>query len=224
MKQNKQMLNEVRRMQQLAGIKPIVEMDGMMDDSMNDDTITVDGMTGTLISTIGDTKLYSSESTEVDSNFDYFLVQGGGEPQFVSIETPGEEIEISARYIRKVAGIKNTAVAQAIADDMIDELGSMDEGDGTDMGQTLEEMGGQSYAAMSQDRGDTGSSIEFTVTNDMGDKAEIEYMITPNSQARPRFGSRLGAGSREPQSGMAMVAKQDWITVNGTSFGPIKWH
>lgn len=140
MKQNKQMLNEVRRMQQLAGIKPIVEMEDM----------------------------------------------------------DGADME---------------------------EVSDMDEAGGFDMDQAVAEgMGGESYAAMSQDRGDTGSSIEFTVTNDMGDKAEIEYTITPNSQARPRIGSRLGAGSREPQSGMAMVAKQDWITVNGTSFGPIKWH
>jgi hypothetical protein len=80
----------------------------------------------------------------------------------------------------------------------------------------------QSYASMSQDRGDTGSSIEFEVLNDMGNKVEIHYKITPNSQSRSKSAAR-GLGAREPQEGEAVVTKQDWITVNGTSFGPIKW-
>ena len=50
------------------------------------------------------------------------------------------------------------------------------------------------YGANSQDTGDTGSSIEFTVTENTPKYFKIDYTITPNSKYR-----QAGAGSRRPR-------------------------
>ncbi len=115
----KKLINEAKRMQQLAGL--LNENEGM-----GDDTIEVDGMTGLYMTTVGQTKLYSSESTEVGSNFDYFIVTPGEEPKFISVELDEEpESAIKAKFVMKKTGLQDPMLCKAIAADMNQELDLM---------------------------------------------------------------------------------------------------
>lgn len=112
----KKQINEVKRMQQIAGI--------LNEDISDDSTITVDGMTGFYLTTVGQTKLYSSESTETGSNFDYFIVNPGEEPRFVSVELDKEpEAPIKAKFVMMKTGLQDPMICKAIAKDMNSEMG-----------------------------------------------------------------------------------------------------
>lgn len=111
---------DIKRMQKIAGI---LKENQEVDDS-DVPTITVDGMTGIYLTTVGQAKLYSSESTETGSNFDYFIITPGREPKTVSVQL-GEESEnpIQANYVMKETGIRDPALCKAIATDINQELG-----------------------------------------------------------------------------------------------------
>lgn len=81
------------------------------------------------------------------------------------------------------------------------------------------------YGGMGQNQGDTGSSLEFTISGkgrdeDGRDYVDIDYTIIPNSKNRQR-----GAGSRSPREkeyGYARITKDDimngYIKVKGDSY------
>ena len=80
------------------------------------------------------------------------------------------------------------------------------------------------YGGQSTDRGDTGSSIEFTITNNTPEYYTIDYKITPNSRYSSKTASRYNV--REPKEGTQQIKKnpndtpydKKWIKVNGTDF------
>jgi DNA repair exonuclease SbcCD ATPase subunit len=75
------------------------------------------------------------------------------------------------------------------------------------------------YGGIAQNQGSTGSSLQFTVTENTPEYFEIDYTLTPNSKNRP-----MGAGSRssrEKEYGYAKISKKDFngqITVKGENF------
>jgi hypothetical protein len=75
------------------------------------------------------------------------------------------------------------------------------------------------YGGTGQNQGDTGSSIQFTVTEDTPEYFEIDFTLTPNSRYR-----QAGAGSRSPREkeyGYVKVSKADfngWIQAKGENF------
>ena len=75
------------------------------------------------------------------------------------------------------------------------------------------------YGGTGQNQGDTGSSIQFTVTEDTPEYFEIDFTLTPNSKYR-----QAGAGSRSPREkeyGYVKVSKADfdgYITAKGEKF------
>jgi hypothetical protein len=75
------------------------------------------------------------------------------------------------------------------------------------------------YGGIAQNQGSTGSSLQFTVTENTPEYFEIDYTLTPNSKNRP-----MGAGSRSPREkeyGYAKISKKDFngqITVKGENF------
>jgi hypothetical protein len=75
------------------------------------------------------------------------------------------------------------------------------------------------YGGTGQNQGATGSSLQFTVTEDTPEYFEIYFTLTPNSRHRPS-----GAGSRsarEKEYGYARISKKDFngsITVKGENF------
>jgi septal ring factor EnvC (AmiA/AmiB activator) len=75
------------------------------------------------------------------------------------------------------------------------------------------------YGGTGQNQGDTGSSLQFTVTEDTPEYFEIDFTLTPNSKYR-----QAGAGSRSPREkeyGYAKISKKDFngqITVKGENF------
>lgn len=75
------------------------------------------------------------------------------------------------------------------------------------------------YGGTGQNQGDTGSSIQFTVTEDTPEYFEIDFTLTPNSKYR-----QAGAGSRSPREkeyGFAKISKENfngYITVKGENF------
>ena len=78
----------------------------------------------------------------------------------------------------------------------------------------------KTYGGTGQNQGDSGSSLEFKVTNNTPESFEIDYVIIPNSKYRQR-----GAGSRSPrekQYGTATILKSDIqngsIRVKGDSY------
>jgi hypothetical protein len=78
----------------------------------------------------------------------------------------------------------------------------------------------KTYSGMGQNRGDSGSSLEFKVIKNKDESIEIDYTIIPNSKNR-----QSGAGSKSPrekQSGTTKIMKSDIkngnITVKGDSY------
>jgi hypothetical protein len=78
----------------------------------------------------------------------------------------------------------------------------------------------KTYSGMGQNRGDSGSSLEFKVIKNEDESIEIDYTIIPNSKNR-----QSGAGSKSPrekQSGTTKIMKSDIkngnITVKGDSY------
>lgn len=75
------------------------------------------------------------------------------------------------------------------------------------------------YGGAGQNQGDTGSSIQFTVTEDTPEYFEIDFTLTPNSRYR-----QAGAGSRSPREkeyGYVKISKADfngWIEAKGEKF------
>ena len=75
------------------------------------------------------------------------------------------------------------------------------------------------YGGTGQNQGATGSSLQFTVTENTPEYFEIDFTLTPNSKHRP-----AGAGSRsarEKEYGYAKISKKDFngqITVKGENF------
>jgi hypothetical protein len=75
------------------------------------------------------------------------------------------------------------------------------------------------YGGTGQNQGDTGSSLQFTVTKDTPEYFEIDFTLTPNSKYR-----QAGAGSRSPREkeyGYAKITKKDFngqITIKGENF------
>jgi hypothetical protein len=75
------------------------------------------------------------------------------------------------------------------------------------------------YGGTGQNQGATGSSLQFTVSENTPEYFEIDYTLTPNSKHRP-----AGAGSRsarEKEYGYAKISKKDFngqITVKGENF------
>ena len=75
------------------------------------------------------------------------------------------------------------------------------------------------YGGIAQNQGSTGSSLQFTVSENTPEYFEIDYILTPNSKNRP-----AGAGSRSPREkeyGYAKILKKDFngsITVKGENF------
>jgi hypothetical protein len=75
------------------------------------------------------------------------------------------------------------------------------------------------YGGTGQNQGDTGSSLQFTVTENTPEYFEIDFTLTPNSKYR-----QAGAGSRSPREkeyGYAKISKKDFngqITVKGENF------
>jgi len=75
------------------------------------------------------------------------------------------------------------------------------------------------YGGTAQNQGSTGSSLQFTVSENTPEYFEIDYTLTPNSKNRP-----AGAGSRsarEKEYGYAKISKKDFngqITVKGENF------
>lgn len=116
----KSLLSEVRQLQKIAGLlKEDFEED-------NTKTIEVDGMTGIYMTNVGNTELYSSESTEVGSNFDYFVVTPDKEPKMISVEIdfdPEEGGSATAEYVKEKTGLQDINLCKAIAQDINDELG-----------------------------------------------------------------------------------------------------
>lgn len=75
------------------------------------------------------------------------------------------------------------------------------------------------YGGIGQNQGATGSSLQFTVTENTPEYFEIDFTLTPNSKNR-----QAGAGSRSPREkeyGYLKVPKADFdgrITVKGENF------
>jgi hypothetical protein len=75
------------------------------------------------------------------------------------------------------------------------------------------------YGGIAQNQGSTGSSLQFTVSENTPEYFEIDYILTPNSKNRP-----AGAGSRSPREkeyGYAKISKNGFngsITVKGDNF------
>jgi hypothetical protein len=75
------------------------------------------------------------------------------------------------------------------------------------------------HGGIGQNQGSTGSSLQFTVSENTPEYFEIDYTLTPNSKNRP-----AGAGSRSPREkeyGYAKISKKDFngsITVKGENF------
>jgi len=76
------------------------------------------------------------------------------------------------------------------------------------------------YGGTGQNRGDSGSSLEFTVSKNTPEYLEIDYTIIPNSKNR-----QSGAGSKNPrekQYGTTRIMKDDIkngnITVKGDNY------
>jgi hypothetical protein len=75
------------------------------------------------------------------------------------------------------------------------------------------------YGGIAQNQGSTGSSLQFTVSENTPEYFEIDYILTPNSKNRP-----AGAGSRSPREkeyGYAKISKNGFngsITVKGENF------
>jgi hypothetical protein len=75
------------------------------------------------------------------------------------------------------------------------------------------------YGGTGQNQGDTGSSLQFTVTENTPEYFEIDFTLTPNSKYR-----QAGAGSRSPREkeyGYVKISKKDFngqITVKGENF------
>ena len=76
------------------------------------------------------------------------------------------------------------------------------------------------YGGTGQNRGDSGSSLEFTVSKNTPEYLEIDYTIIPNSKNR-----QSGAGSKSPrekQYGTTRIMKDDIkngnITVKGDNY------
>lgn len=75
------------------------------------------------------------------------------------------------------------------------------------------------YGGTGQNQGATGSSLQFTVTENTPEYFEIDFTLTPNSKSR-----QAGAGSRssrEKEYGYAKISKKDFngqITVKGENF------
>jgi chaperonin cofactor prefoldin len=75
------------------------------------------------------------------------------------------------------------------------------------------------YGGIAQNQGETGSSLQFTVTENTPEYFEIDFTLTPNSKYR-----QVGAGSRSPREkeyGYAKISKKDFngqITVKGENF------
>ena len=75
------------------------------------------------------------------------------------------------------------------------------------------------HGGIAQNQGSTGSSLQFTVSENTPEYFEIDYTLTPNSKNRP-----AGAGSRSPREkeyGYAKISKKDFngsITVKGENF------
>jgi hypothetical protein len=77
----------------------------------------------------------------------------------------------------------------------------------------------KTYGGTAQNQGDSGSSLQFTVTENTPEYFEIDFTLTPNSKYR-----QAGAGSRSPREkeyGYAKISKKDFngqITVKGENF------
>jgi hypothetical protein len=75
------------------------------------------------------------------------------------------------------------------------------------------------YGGIAQNQGSTGSSLQFTVSENTPEYFEIDFILTPNSGRR-----QAGAGSRsarEKEYGYAKISKKDFngqITVKGENF------
>jgi hypothetical protein len=75
------------------------------------------------------------------------------------------------------------------------------------------------HGGIGQNQGSTGSSLQFTVSENTPEYFEIDYILTPNSKNRP-----AGAGSRSPREkeyGYAKISKNGFngsITVKGDNF------
>jgi hypothetical protein len=75
------------------------------------------------------------------------------------------------------------------------------------------------YGGIAQNQGSTGSSLQFTISENTPEYFEIDFTLTPNSKNRP-----AGAGSRSPREkeyGYAKIPKKDFngsITVKGENF------
>jgi flagellar biosynthesis chaperone FliJ len=75
------------------------------------------------------------------------------------------------------------------------------------------------YGGIAQNQGSTGSSLQFTISENTPEYFEIDFILTPNSKNRP-----AGAGSRSPREkeyGYAKIPKKDFngsITVKGENF------
>ena len=75
------------------------------------------------------------------------------------------------------------------------------------------------HGGIAQNQGSTGSSLQFTVSENTPEYFEIDYILTPNSKNRP-----AGAGSRSPREkeyGYAKISKNGFngsITVKGENF------
>jgi hypothetical protein len=78
------------------------------------------------------------------------------------------------------------------------------------------------YGGQSVDRGDTGSSIEFTIVDNTPEYYTIDYKITPNSRYSSKTASRYNV--REPKTGTQRIQKnpddvqKEWIRVSGDDF------
>lgn len=110
----KKQLNEIKRLQELAGISPVKES------SEEPETINVDGMTGILVWQLGQAKLYSAESTDTGSSFDYIFVFDG-KTEMISIPTP-PEYPVKMSYVESQIGDRDPFLISAIVHDMNDEL------------------------------------------------------------------------------------------------------
>jgi hypothetical protein len=78
---------------------------------------------------------------------------------------------------------------------------------------------GERFGGQSQDRGETGSTIQFTVTQNTPEYFVIDYVITPNSKFSPKGGSRNFQRTVERGTTKIMKGDQkDSIKVQGTRF------
>ena len=113
----------------------------------------------------------------------------------------------------------DNGVAQAIVDKVFDEENELEDliskyseeesGKHTKFqdvpGAISEEV--ESFGGQSQDRGETGSTIQFKVTKNTPEYFEIDYVITPNSKSTPKTGYKHFQRTKE--EGTEKIMKGD---------------